>query len=222
MATYKQVVGVLGENLASWFSLGLKWLNWKIDFSKLLHQFHQLKKDDLVGLIAGTHKISAVQVHQKTLVKISEVVNPLEVIHPDYKPIKNGIVVKLKKRSRKAILEDTTLYVLGGNFQNKIMPLLTEGETSQEVLRTDELLKRKRDSEIKAEMQISEISADQIAERIIQLRSKIKSWTIIGYCNGFVVGAGPDGDGRLFVNAYGLDDWLDGHRLLSCDKNLGS
>lgn len=146
----------------------------------------------------------------------------LKIIHLDYKPIKNGIVIKSKKRNRRIILGDTSKFQLRSNFQNKIMPLLTEGETSQEVLRTDELLKRKRDSEIKAEMQISEISADQIAERIIQLRSKIKSWTIIGYCNGFVVDALPGGVGRLDVYAYELDDWSDGHRLLSCDKNLGS
>lgn len=58
MADYKKVVEMLGDNLASLLELAKKWLiDWKIEPKKLFHVFQQIRKDDLNGLIAGTHEI---------------------------------------------------------------------------------------------------------------------------------------------------------------------
>lgn len=58
---YKKVIEMLGENLASFLELAKKWLvDWSVETKKLLHTFHNLKKEDLLGLIAGTHEIKAV------------------------------------------------------------------------------------------------------------------------------------------------------------------
>lgn len=58
MADYKKVVEMLGDNLASLLELAKKWLiDWKIEPKKLFHLFQQIRKDDLNGLIAGTHEI---------------------------------------------------------------------------------------------------------------------------------------------------------------------
>ncbi len=60
MADYKKVVGMLGENLASFLELSKKLLvDWGIDPKKLLHLFQNIRKDDLVGLLSGTHEIRA-------------------------------------------------------------------------------------------------------------------------------------------------------------------
>jgi hypothetical protein len=137
-----------------------------------------------------------------------------EIIHSDYKPIKKGIVIEAQERNRQEILNGSSKYTLSDNFK-KILAKCKNGKTEAEVLRQNELLKRKTDKEIMKEMQISEISVDQIAERIIQLW--IENWTIIGYCDGLVVCAGPDGGSRVRVVAnelYGRDG---GNRLLSRD-----
>ncbi len=60
MAKDKNVVELLGEILASLSELVKKWSIWDLDLKKMLHVFHQLRKDDLVGLIEGTHKIERI------------------------------------------------------------------------------------------------------------------------------------------------------------------
>ena len=121
-----------------------------------------------------------------------------------------------KERNRHEILSNTANYVLDDNFKNKIYAKCTNGKTNTEILRESELLKYKKDKEIMEEMKISEITPDQVAERIIQL-GKITKWTIVGYCEGLVVSAFPRGDGRVHVFADGLGGWNDGPRLLSRD-----
>lgn len=60
MADYKKVVGMLGENLASFLEVAKKLLvDWSIDPKKLLHLLQNVRKDDLAGLIVGTHEIKA-------------------------------------------------------------------------------------------------------------------------------------------------------------------
>lgn len=60
MADYKKVVEMLGEHLASFLELAKKLLiDWAIEPKKLLHTLHQIRKEDLVGLVAGTHEIKA-------------------------------------------------------------------------------------------------------------------------------------------------------------------
>ncbi len=55
---YKKVVEMLGENLASFLELAKKWLvDWSVDTKKLLHFFHNIKKEDLIGLLDGTHAV---------------------------------------------------------------------------------------------------------------------------------------------------------------------
>lgn len=62
MANYKKVVEMLGDNLASFLELSKKLLiDWKVDLKKLLHTFHNISKDDLLGLIAGTHEIKEIK-----------------------------------------------------------------------------------------------------------------------------------------------------------------
>ena len=68
-------------------------------------------------------------------------------------------------------------------------------------------------------MNISEITPNQIAERIIQL-GKIEYWTIIGYCEGLVVSAIPSDDGRVRVFVCALDGGRGGDRLLSRDIDV--
>jgi len=191
-----------------------------------VHQEHEvLQKLQLAGLnsaIAQAIVISkdndlAKQIIAFAAEKIGINLMP-QTIYLDYKPIKKGIVIKAMERNRQKILSDSAQYVLGGdNFKNKILVKCKNGKTATEILREDELLKRKTDKEIKKEMQISgEISADQIAERIIQL-GKIDQWVIIGYCNGLVVYAFPFDVGRVGVGAFGLGGWDVGYRLLSSD-----
>jgi hypothetical protein len=62
MADYKDVVEMFGNNLASLLELAKKWLTWKIDFIKLLHSLHQIKKIDLLGLVEGTHQITTISI----------------------------------------------------------------------------------------------------------------------------------------------------------------
>lgn len=147
-------------------------------------------------------------------------------IHPNYKLIKSGIVITGQERNitgqernRQEILNDSSKYVLGDNFKNKVLAKCTNGKTSAETLRELELLKYKKDKEIMKEMNISEITPNQIAERIIQL-GKINQWTIIGYCEGLVVFASPDDGGRVNVCAVELGGWDGGSRLLSRDIEI--
>lgn len=136
----------------------------------------------------------------------------------DYKSIRKGIVIEATERNRQEILNNSSNYVLGDNFK-KLLAKCTNSKTDTEVLREDELLKYKTDVDIKKEMKISEISIEQIAERIIYL-GKIDRWTIIGYCNGLVVCASPCSGGRVYVFAVELVDWYGGYRLLSRDIEI--
>lgn len=63
---HKKVVEVLGENLASTLELLKKWfVEWSVDVPKLLHYGQNMKKEDLLGLVAGTHKVVPIQVDKK-------------------------------------------------------------------------------------------------------------------------------------------------------------
>lgn len=102
---YNEVVEMLGENLASFLELAKKWLvEWKIDFKSVLHLFHNLKKDELIGLLNGTHQIQTIfvlKVFRKTNVvnvaknsksfKVNEksVMNFLESVIKREKELKN-------------------------------------------------------------------------------------------------------------------------------------
>ena len=69
---YKKVVELLGENLAALLELCKKWfIEWRLDFKKTLDLFHQLRKDDVFGLIAGTHQI--VKIAGKTIASTSPI-----------------------------------------------------------------------------------------------------------------------------------------------------
>ncbi|MEK7228112.1 MAG: hypothetical protein AAB681_02010, partial [Patescibacteria group bacterium] len=57
---YQKVVEMLGDNLASLLELAKKWLvDWAVDAKKLLHALQNIRKDDLLGLVDGTHEIKA-------------------------------------------------------------------------------------------------------------------------------------------------------------------
>ncbi len=56
---YKEVVEMLGDNLASLLELARKWLiEWKIKPKKLFHLFQNFKKSELLLLLDGSHIIS--------------------------------------------------------------------------------------------------------------------------------------------------------------------
>ncbi len=59
MTSYKKVVEMLGESLASLLELAKRWLiDWGMEPKKLLYLLLHLRKEDLVGLLAGTHEIT--------------------------------------------------------------------------------------------------------------------------------------------------------------------
>jgi hypothetical protein len=73
MASYEKVVGLLGANLASFLELAKKFLiDWAIEPKKLLHLFQNMRKEDLIGLIDGTHEIKTKAVEAKPDVVASE------------------------------------------------------------------------------------------------------------------------------------------------------
>ncbi len=70
---------MLGEHLASFLELAKKLLlDWAIEPKKLLHTLHQIRKEDLTGLVAGTHEIKAKQEPEKfaLLADLGEIVVP--------------------------------------------------------------------------------------------------------------------------------------------------
>ncbi len=75
---YQKVVELLGENPAILLELCKKWfIDWKIDFKKLIDLFHQLHKDDVLGLLNGTHKI--VKVTESAKKKVTEFMKKVTV-----------------------------------------------------------------------------------------------------------------------------------------------
>lgn len=58
MADYKEVVEMLGDNLASFLEVSKKFLiDWGVGPKKLLHFLHNIPKDHLLGLLNGTHEV---------------------------------------------------------------------------------------------------------------------------------------------------------------------
>ncbi|KKQ35943.1 MAG: hypothetical protein US50_C0002G0003 [Candidatus Nomurabacteria bacterium GW2011_GWB1_37_5] len=134
----------------------------------------------------------------------------------DYKFIKKGIVIEEKERNRQEILSNIKEYELDDSFKN-ILAKCRNGKIEKEILREDELARRKNDKEIIKEMKVSEITPDQIAERIIQL-GKINKWTtIVGCCNGLRVLVIPIVDSPVKVFACEPTAWSAGVHLLSRD-----
>lgn len=56
MAQFNLFIGVI-----SWKSLLKKWIDWEVDFKKLLHLLQQVKKEDLMGFINGTYILAKPQ-----------------------------------------------------------------------------------------------------------------------------------------------------------------
>lgn len=70
---YKKVVEMLGDNLASFLELAKKLIvDWKIPVNNLLHTLHNQSKDDVFGLIEGTHKIVSISLSGKTIRSVIE------------------------------------------------------------------------------------------------------------------------------------------------------
>lgn len=90
---YGKVVEMLGENLASFLELAKKWLvDWSVDTKKLFHFFHNIKKEDLVGLLDGTHQITKKAVCGFVLefFKKTDVINVNP--HPFFEVSKNSVM----------------------------------------------------------------------------------------------------------------------------------
>lgn len=70
----KEVVEVWEKNLASLIELAKKLLvEWGINFSDLLHFFQNIRKEDALGLIVGTHEIK--KKTQPLLIRLKRVVS---------------------------------------------------------------------------------------------------------------------------------------------------
>ncbi|MEZ4210689.1 MAG: hypothetical protein R3B39_00080 [Candidatus Paceibacterota bacterium] len=63
---YTQVVEMLGENLASSLELLKKWLGWFGSFKPVIDRFHQIRKEDLMGLVKGSHEIVGVREYERS------------------------------------------------------------------------------------------------------------------------------------------------------------
>ncbi len=112
-------------------------------------------------------------------------------LHEDYVPIRTIPIEGVSRKKRK---ESFSVFWLGNNFKNHILPLMTDKKTSSEVLRQDELQcgttfwahkadpskgeyissvghskNRKNDSQIIKDLNISMIDADTLGERILQV-----------------------------------------------------
>ena len=90
---YSKVVEMLGENLASFLELSKKWLvDWSVDTKKLFHFFHNIKKEDLIGLIDGTHQITKKAISGF----VSELFQKTDAItvypHPSFHVNKNSVM----------------------------------------------------------------------------------------------------------------------------------
>jgi len=135
----------------------------------------------------------------------------LKIIHPDYRPIKKGIVIKPKQRDRLEILLDTTDFVLGKDLRDIISSFKsrkTKKRTNPEVLRLDENLVFKKNEEVIKEIKISPTSLDQVIERILQFDGKIDTCINFGYYKEYAICASPFGDNhRIYVNAYTPVAW---------------
>lgn len=85
MADYNDVVEMWEKNLASLLELAKKWLvEWEVDFKKLLHLLQNIRKDDLLGLIAGTHEIKIKKLKTKKSVEKFVLLADLgEIVIPD-------------------------------------------------------------------------------------------------------------------------------------------
>jgi hypothetical protein len=68
MADNQEVVEMSEKFLASLFGLFKKWvIDWAINSQKLFHILQQVRKEDLIGLVEGTHEIKLKAIASKTV-----------------------------------------------------------------------------------------------------------------------------------------------------------
>lgn len=129
MAENKEVVEMFDKFLASLVKLLTKWLTeWAVDSRKLFHALQQVRKQDLIGLIEGTHEIRVKVTTSKTVstnedfecIYTSELITipDMGAISADCKklwghelgnaPIPEGLKTGVQKRVRIIRLKKTT------------------------------------------------------------------------------------------------------------------
>lgn len=92
MATYEEVVEMLGSNLASFLELAKKLLiTWGINPKKLIHLLYHLKKEALIGLMDGTHEITAKATASTIKKEDAECIFEKVIVIPDMDEIVAGV-----------------------------------------------------------------------------------------------------------------------------------
>lgn len=133
---YKKVVEMLGERLASVLELLKKWLiDWSLDTDKLLHFAHQVRKEDLLGLLEGTHKVVRIEKG-----KLQQEVGTLSAtIDLDANPSLpfNGATIEKHKKGGKVTIEKRAdgLYIDG----HKVVLHLSERQVNGKTIQGHEL-----------------------------------------------------------------------------------
>jgi len=123
----------------------------------------------------------------------------IEIIHKDYYPVSEKIVIKKSFRNRKDLILMNHFYLIGGNLQL----LITECsccDVPSFFLRGDKMLKQKNNQQIKKDLKIKEITSEEVIEIILQLTGTISAFTIIGFCNGLTIFMNPLGD-KMHIGA---------------------
>jgi hypothetical protein len=236
MADYKKVVQMLGENLASFLELAKKLLvDWGLDPKKLLHLFQNFRKDDLVGLMAGTHEIKVKEHVVAEPVsddnKFGLVIREFEITVPvDYKHDTqiDSFAKRVKKEkttyyyndafTSKNFAKATNKLVPGKKLKVKIFPILKTAK-SEECMTF-----LKKQNAILAGGQgvtlLYDLAKDQLPKNkwTVSFDEKDALWTDSdGIHRVPGVSAGSDGDFRFYLGVFGYP-WDDGNCLACfCD-----
>lgn len=119
MADYQKVVEMFGDSFASWLTLLKKWIDWGIDFKKLMNMLHHVRKEDLLGFAEGTHSIAKQKVK-----KFLSFVGIIQI-----KPVSKFRVVKFYQDTH--LKEDRTVLIcIGDSFRSSVLSKCEELELS--------------------------------------------------------------------------------------------
>lgn len=127
---------MLGERFASVFELLKKWLiDWSVDTDKLLHFAHQMRKEDLLGLLEGTHKVVRIE-KGKASQEIGTLSTTIDLDANPSLPF-NGATIEEHKKGGKVTIEKRVdgLYIDG----HKVVLHLSERQVNGKIIQGHEL-----------------------------------------------------------------------------------
>lgn len=119
MADYQKVVEMFGDSFASWLNLLKKWIDWGIDFKKLMNMLHHVRKEDLLGFAEGTHSIAKQ--------KVKKFLSFVDIIK--IKPVSKFRVVEFYQHTK--LKEDRTVLIcIGDTFLSFVLSKCEDLELS--------------------------------------------------------------------------------------------